>query len=57
VVEVGQSNLAGAVAIREGISERTTALLFVKSHHSVQKGMLTLADFVEVAKAHQLRDC
>lgn len=54
VVEVGQSNLAARWQLEKAISERTAALLFVKSHHSVQKGMLTLADFVEVAKAHQL---
>ena len=54
VVEVGQSNLAARWHLEKAISERTAALLFVKSHHSVQKGMLTLADFVEVAKAHQL---
>lgn len=54
VVEVGQSNLAVRWQLEKAISERTAALLFVKSHHSVQKGMLTLADFVEVAKAHQL---
>lgn len=54
VVEVGQSNLAARWQLEKAISERTAALLFVKSHHSVQKVMLTLADFVEVAKAHQL---
>lgn len=54
VVEVGQSNLAARWQLEKAISERTAALLFVKSHHSVRKGMLTLADFVEVAKAHQL---
>lgn len=54
VVEVGQSNLAARWQLEKAISERTAALLFVKSHHSVQKGMLTLADFVEVAKVHQL---
>lgn len=54
VVEVGQSNLAARWQLEKAISERTAALLFVKSHHSVQKGMLTLADFVGVAKAHQL---
>lgn len=54
VVEVGKSNLAARWQLEKAISERTAALLFVKSHHSVQKGMLTLADFVEVAKAHQL---
>ena len=54
VVEVGQSNLAACWQLEKAVSERTAALLFVKSHHSVQKGMLTLEDFVAVAKQFQL---
>ncbi|MDN6650902.1 MAG: DgaE family pyridoxal phosphate-dependent ammonia lyase [Enterobacterales bacterium] len=54
VVEVGQSNLAARWQLEKAVSERTAALLFVKSHHSVQKGMLTLEDFVAVAKQFQL---
>ncbi|AMO81860.1 D-glucosaminate-6-phosphate ammonia lyase [Obesumbacterium proteus] len=54
IVEVGQSNLAARWQLEKAVSERTAALLFVKSHHSVQKGMLTLEDFVAVAKQFQL---
>lgn len=54
VVEVGQSNLAARWQLEKAVSEQTAALLFVKSHHSVQKGMLTLEDFVAVAKQFQL---
>lgn len=54
VVEVGQSNLAARWQLEKAVSDRTAALLFVKSHHSVQKGMLTLEDFVAVAKQFQL---
>ncbi|WP_367298848.1 D-glucosaminate-6-phosphate ammonia lyase [Hafnia alvei] len=54
VVEVGQSNLAARWQLEKAVSERTAALLFVKSHHSVQKGMLTIEDFVAVAKQFQL---
>lgn len=54
VVEVGQSNLAARWQLEKAVSERTAALLFVQSHHSVQKGMLTLEDFVAVAKQFQL---
>ena len=36
------------------ITEKTAALLYIKSHHAVQKSMLTVAEMVEVAKAHRL---
>lgn len=54
VVEVGSSNLAARWQLERAISERTAALLFVKSHHCVQKGMLTIEDFVQVARAQNL---
>lgn len=50
VVEVGQSNLAARWQLEKALSARTAALLFVKSHHCVQKGMLLLNDFVAVAR-------
>lgn len=36
------------------ITEETAALLYIKSHHTVQKSMLTVSEMVEVAKAHHL---
>ena len=36
------------------ITEETAALLYIKSHHTVQKSMLTVSEMVEVAKAYHL---
>lgn len=54
VVEVGASNLAARWQLESAITEKTAALLYVKSHHCVQKGMLSIADFVQVAQSHNL---
>lgn len=39
VVEVGSSNLAALWQLESAITDATAALLYVKSHHCVQKGM------------------
>ncbi|GBU11822.1 transferase [Enterobacterales bacterium] len=49
VVEAGQSNLAAKWQLETAIGPQTAALFYVKSHHCVQKGMVALADFVELA--------
>lgn len=54
VTEVGHSNLAHRWQLEKAITERTAALFFVQSHHAVQKGMLTLATFVDVARERGL---
>ncbi|HAT1616687.1 TPA: DgaE family pyridoxal phosphate-dependent ammonia lyase [Raoultella ornithinolytica] len=54
VVEVGSSNLAARWQLESAVSDRTAGLLFVKSHHCVQKGMLAIDDFVQVARRHNL---
>ncbi len=54
VVEVGQSNLSALWQLEKAITPETAALLYVKSHHCVQKGMVALSDFVALAKEHQL---
>lgn len=54
VVEVGSSNLAARWQLESAITDNTAALLYVKSHHCVQKGMLSIADFVRVAQVHNL---
>ncbi|EMB9090253.1 D-glucosaminate-6-phosphate ammonia lyase [Klebsiella michiganensis] len=54
VVEVGSSNLAARWQLESAISTSTAALLYVKSHHCVQKGMLSIEDFVQVAQTHNL---
>lgn len=54
IVEVGSSNLAARWQLESAINEKTAALLYVKSHHCVQKGMLSIDDFVQVAQANHL---
>ena len=40
--------------IEESINEKTIALLYVKSHHSVQKGMVSIETMRDIAHAHGL---
>lgn len=54
VVEVGQSNLSYRWQLEKAIGPDTAALLYVKSHHCVQKGMVALKEFVEIAQRHDL---
>ncbi|EMA7645972.1 DgaE family pyridoxal phosphate-dependent ammonia lyase [Yersinia enterocolitica] len=54
IIEVGQSNLSYRWQLEKAIGPDTAALLYVKSHHCVQKGMVVLNDFVEVARNHHL---
>ena len=53
-VEVGHANDAKPFHVEAAISPRTAALLYVKSHHTVQKGMVSLADMIAVAHRHKL---
>ncbi|MGJ3508740.1 DgaE family pyridoxal phosphate-dependent ammonia lyase [Enemella sp. A6] len=48
-IEVGQVNHTLEAHLRGSISERTAGLLFVQSHHTVQKGMQSLAATIEAA--------
>ncbi|WP_072931693.1 DgaE family pyridoxal phosphate-dependent ammonia lyase [Nissabacter archeti] len=54
VVEAGYANECSAAQLAAAITPRTAALLYIKSHHSVQKSMLTVAEAAEVAHRHQL---
>ncbi len=51
VVPVGQATSAHAYQLAGAINERTAAAVYVVSHHTVPYGMLSLADFAEIAKA------
>lgn len=50
LVEVGYANEGKPEHIRDAISEQTAAILYVKSHHAVQKNMLSVEEAWEVAK-------
>ncbi|WP_145148648.1 DgaE family pyridoxal phosphate-dependent ammonia lyase [Paenibacillus xylanexedens] len=50
VVEVGYANEGRKEHIDQAIGERTAAILYVKSHHAVQKNMISLEEAWEVAQ-------
>lgn len=54
VVEAGYANMCTPEHIESMITEQTAALLYIKSHHTVQKSMLTISEAVEIAKKNEL---
>lgn len=54
VVEAGYANKCTPELIEDMITENTVAILYIKSHHTVQKSMLTVKEAAEVAKKHHL---
>ncbi|SFS46314.1 DgaE family pyridoxal phosphate-dependent ammonia lyase [Paenibacillus sp. BC26] len=50
LVEVGYANEGKAEHIEDAITERTAAILYVKSHHAVQKNMISVEEAWEVAQ-------
>ncbi|WP_078412419.1 DgaE family pyridoxal phosphate-dependent ammonia lyase [Priestia abyssalis] len=50
LVEVGYANEGRAEHIEDAISESTAAILYVKSHHAVQKNMISVEEAWEIAK-------
>lgn len=53
-VEAGQANEVHPVDLEEAIGKDTAALLYVKSHHCVQKGMVDIEIMRDIAHAHDL---
>lgn len=49
-VEVGFANFTHENNLVETINENTAAIMYVKSHHCIQKGMLSLEKMIEIAK-------
>ena len=52
LVEAGYSNECSAAQLAAAITPATAALLYVKSHHCVQKSHLSVAQAAEVAQQH-----
>ncbi len=50
VIEVGETNHTLLQNISEAINEKTAAMLYVKSHHCVQKSMVSLEDMIAISK-------
>lgn len=54
VVEAGYANMCRPEHIEMMITDKTVAVMYVKSQHAVQKSMLTVQDALEVAHKHDL---
>ncbi|WP_062107550.1 DgaE family pyridoxal phosphate-dependent ammonia lyase [Bacillus niameyensis] len=54
LVEVGYANEGRAEHIKEAITSSTVAILYIKSHHAVQKNMLSVEEAWEVAQSHSI---
>lgn len=50
VVEAGYANMCTPEHIEMALTENTAAILYIKSHHTVQKSMLSVAEAVQIAK-------
>ncbi|MTH47885.1 DgaE family pyridoxal phosphate-dependent ammonia lyase [Intestinirhabdus alba] len=53
-VEAGYANECSAAQLAAAITPRTAALLYIQSHHCVQKSMLSVEQAAEVARKHDL---
>ncbi|MGQ4868249.1 DgaE family pyridoxal phosphate-dependent ammonia lyase [Aeromonas caviae] len=51
VVEAGYANECSPAQLAAAINANTAAILYIKSHHCVQKSILSVAEAAEVAKA------
>jgi L-seryl-tRNA(Ser) seleniumtransferase len=54
LIEVGYANEGRATHIEEAISENTAAILYVKSHHTVQKNMISVEETWEIAQKNNV---
>ncbi|MFI3684792.1 DgaE family pyridoxal phosphate-dependent ammonia lyase [Vagococcus fluvialis] len=54
VIEAGFANECTPKQIEIEITEKTAALLYIKSHHTVQKSMLSIEEMVAIAKKYDL---
>ncbi|MGL4523305.1 MAG: DgaE family pyridoxal phosphate-dependent ammonia lyase [Bacilli bacterium] len=54
VKSVGAANKVTAAHIEEAITENTAALMYIKSHHAVQKGMASIEDMLSIGEKHKI---
>lgn len=53
-VEVGMANSVAIEDVEQAITDKTCALIYIKSHHCIQKGMISIDKMVEIAHKHNL---
>lgn len=54
VVEAGYANECYPEHLEYKITDNTAAILYIKSHHTVQKNMLSIEEAIEVSKKHDI---
>ncbi|MBA2943852.1 DgaE family pyridoxal phosphate-dependent ammonia lyase [Paenibacillus sp. CGMCC 1.16610] len=54
LVEVGYANEGKAEHIEDAINENTAAILYVKSHHAVQKNMISVEEVWDIAQRNNV---
>lgn len=54
MVPAGYANMCTPEHLEMQITDQTAAILYIKSHHTVQKSMLTIREAIEVAHHHNL---
>jgi uncharacterized pyridoxal phosphate-dependent enzyme len=54
VVDVGSANKVESDHIEDAITDKTAAILYIKSHHAVQKGMQSIETMINIAKKHNI---
>ncbi|PWC09403.1 DgaE family pyridoxal phosphate-dependent ammonia lyase [Brenneria corticis] len=54
VVEAGYANECSPAQLAAGITSRTAAILYIKSHHCVQKSMLSVEQAAAVAREYRV---
>jgi L-seryl-tRNA(Ser) seleniumtransferase len=54
LVEAGYSNACSKEHVETMITDNTVALIYIKSHHCVQKGMLSIVEMVGIGKKYSL---
>ena len=52
--EIGQSNQTDSEHIERAINEKTAGIFYVKSHHAVQKGMLSLEETIKIGNKYNI---
>lgn len=54
MIPAGYANMCSREHIEMQITDQTAAILYIKSHHTVQKSMLSIPEAIEVAHHHNL---
>ena len=54
MVEAGYANECYPEHIAQKINENTAGILYIKSHHTVQKNMLSIEEAIHIAKQHDV---